>query len=126
MLPASTYSRSIDREWRSLYDLIWRPEFFPRWASGLSKAGLRQDGDGWLAEGTEGPIRIRFTPHNDYGVMDHVVETGDGNEVHVPMRVVRNGHGAEVLLTLYRQRSEERRVGKECVSTCRSRWSPYN
>src|SRR3546814_11826807 len=23
------------------------------------------------------------------------------------------------------RRSEERRVGKECVSTCRSRWSPY-
>src|SRR3546814_19198198 len=23
------------------------------------------------------------------------------------------------------ERSEERRVGKECVSTCRSRWSPY-
>src|SRR3546814_12030585 len=25
-----------------------------------------------------------------------------------------------------RNRSEERRVGKECVSTCRSRWSPYH
>src|SRR3546814_13989376 len=25
-----------------------------------------------------------------------------------------------------RRRSEERRVGKECVSTCRSRWSPYH
>src|SRR3546814_2084586 len=25
-----------------------------------------------------------------------------------------------------RTRSEERRVGKECVSTCRSRWSPYH
>src|SRR3546814_3270764 len=25
-----------------------------------------------------------------------------------------------------RKRSEERRVGKECVSTCRSRWSPYH
>src|SRR3546814_15033144 len=25
-----------------------------------------------------------------------------------------------------RGRSEERRVGKECVSTCRSRWSPYH
>src|SRR3546814_8611477 len=24
------------------------------------------------------------------------------------------------------RRSEERRVGKECVSTCRSRWSPYH
>src|SRR3546814_19756189 len=30
--------------------------------------------------------------------------------------------GANVLLL----RSEERRVGKECVSTCRSRWSPYH
>src|SRR3546814_11941372 len=32
-------------------------------------------------------------------------------------------------ITRYKQnpeRSEERRVGKECVSTCRSRWSPYN
>src|SRR3546814_12794512 len=26
----------------------------------------------------------------------------------------------------YRSRSEERRVGKECVSTCRSRWSTYH
>src|SRR3546814_13759294 len=26
----------------------------------------------------------------------------------------------------HRNRSEERRVGKECVSTCRSRWSPYH
>src|SRR3546814_20487900 len=24
------------------------------------------------------------------------------------------------------ERSDERRVGKECVSTCRSRWAPYN
>src|SRR3546814_11070486 len=28
-------------------------------------------------------------------------------------------------LELLRDRSEERRVGKECVSTCRSRWAPY-
>ena len=30
-------------------------------------------------------------------------------------------HGKTTLV-----RSEERRVGKECVSTCRSRWSPYH
>src|SRR3546814_7275694 len=30
------------------------------------------------------------------------------------------------LLPRRRRRSEERRVGKECVSTCRSRWSPYH
>src|SRR3546814_4080071 len=32
----------------------------------------------------------------------------------------------EILIPEGRLRSEERRVGKECVSTCRSRWSPYH
>ena len=36
-----------------------------------------------------------------------------------PMPVIK--HGAEPL-----KRSEERRVGKECTSWCRSRWSPYH
>src|SRR3546814_1109782 len=43
-------------------------------------------------------------------------------------------HGPVILYTLTQacipprtaNRSEERRVGKECVSTCRSRWSPYH
>src|SRR3546814_3297904 len=34
--------------------------------------------------------------------------------------------GAMMLGFLGLIRSEERRVGKECVSTCRSRWSPYH
>src|SRR3546814_2355194 len=34
--------------------------------------------------------------------------------------------GVAFLTFGYKLRSEERRVGKECVSTCRSRWSPYN
>src|SRR3546814_19200309 len=40
-------------------------------------------------------------------------------------------HQAEAAPSVYADtamwfRSEERRVGKECVSTCRSRWSPYH
>src|SRR3546814_8373062 len=34
--------------------------------------------------------------------------------------------GSSASRGLHRSRSEERRVGKECVSTCRSRWSPYH
>src|SRR3546814_12545154 len=30
------------------------------------------------------------------------------------------------LTVAHENRSEERRVGKECVSTCRSRWAPYH
>src|SRR3546814_15566115 len=33
---------------------------------------------------------------------------------------------AEAIGAFSYDRSEERRVGKECVSTCRSRWSPYH
>src|SRR3546814_18233087 len=32
----------------------------------------------------------------------------------------------DALVSMAVERSEERRVGKECVSTCRSRWSPYH
>src|SRR3546814_15952368 len=56
-----------------------------------------------------------------------VVETQRGN--------VRRAAGSEQkrigqwmisVAELHGYRSEERRVGKECVSTCRSRWSPYH
>src|SRR3546814_16961074 len=35
-------------------------------------------------------------------------------------------HGWSSEIRRSERRSEERRVGKECVSTCRSRWSPYH
>src|SRR3546814_2686078 len=35
-------------------------------------------------------------------------------------------HQRFLALVAEQARSEERRVGKECVSTCRSRWSPYH
>src|SRR3546814_2926395 len=35
-------------------------------------------------------------------------------------------YGISTPATVNVNRSEERRVGKECVSTCRSRWSPYH
>src|SRR3546814_12713129 len=42
-------------------------------------------------------------------------------------RALRARHpGRQLVGITWRSRSEERRVGKECVSTCRSRWSPYH
>ncbi|MCO6419491.1 polyketide cyclase [Siccirubricoccus sp. KC 17139] len=103
MLEARWVSISVERPWRELYDAIWRPDFFPRWASGLSASAMERDGAWWKARGPEGPIRIRFTDHNPYGVMDHEVDPGSGPAIHVPMRVIPNGAGAEVVLTLFRQ-----------------------
>ena len=103
MLEAKTIGISIDRNWRELYELIWRPEDFPKWASGLSNSSLQSHGDEWTAEGPDGPIKITFTAHNELGVMDHWVDVGGGRIVYVPLRIVENENGAEVLLTLFRQ-----------------------
>lgn len=103
MLEARTVSISIERPWRDLYEAVWLPECFQKWASGLSGSSLEKDGEAWKAEGPEGPVRIRFTDHNAFGVVGHHVHAGSGSEIHVPMRGVPNGDGAEVLLTLFRQ-----------------------
>src|SRR3546814_13553610 len=44
-----------------------------------------------------------------------------GNEIGI-----RQQHARRILMGPENARSEKRRVGKECVSTCKSRWSPYN
>src|SRR3546814_1252646 len=53
---------------------------------------------------------------------DTVLRDDEGGE----FGEIRNLNGCRVFATVQLLRSEERRVGKECVSTCRSRWSPYH
>src|SRR3546814_5977670 len=58
--------------------------------------------------------------HQPAGELRHPLHlVGDGAQLFVEDDLVQ-------LAGEIRQRSEERRVGKECVSTCRSRWSPYH
>src|SRR3546814_19874675 len=52
-------------------------------------------------------------------VYDHLTATGSGIDVDVYAMRSALAQGSDTA------RSEERRVGKECVSTCSSRWSPY-
>src|SRR3546814_8754467 len=45
---------------------------------------------------------------------------------HLLAQVIQRTEQAKRRIRRLPCRSEERRVGKECVSTCRSRWSPYH
>ena len=50
-----------------------------------------------------GTHSIAFTPRNGFGVLDHQVTLENGAKIEVPMRVIANGEGGEVLFTLFRQ-----------------------
>lgn len=103
MLSSHTLSLAIPRNWVDLYETIWKPEFFPKWASGLSQTALEPDGNRWKGTGPQGPVKIRFTEHNPYCIMDHYVDNGYSKEIFVPMRIVANGTGSQLLLTVFRQ-----------------------
>lgn len=95
--------RTINRNWRAVYDFAGRPENMPLWASGLA-SGLTRAGNDWIADGGPiGDVRVRFAPRNDFGVMDHTVTLPSGPVVENALRVVPNGDGAEVMFTLLRQ-----------------------
>src|SRR3546814_4112788 len=44
----------------------------------------------------------------------------------IELKLLQHQFDTTFVYITHDQRSEERRVGKECVSTCRSRWSPYH
>jgi hypothetical protein len=98
---AHNISISIERDFHEVYEFTSQPEKFPRWATGLATS-IEREGDQWLTPSPDGPVRVRFTPRNELGVLDHHVTLPGGTEVYVPMRVVANGSGREVIFTLFR------------------------
>ncbi len=97
-----TLTVAIERDAAAVYAFVSQPENLPRWAAGLG-SGVTRSGDGWLVDTPAGRLRLRFAPPNAHGVLDHAVTLPDGSVVDVPMRVVPNASGAEVLFTLFRQ-----------------------
>ncbi len=93
---------SIEREPEAVYAFTSNPENLPQWALGLGQ-GVKRAGEHWEVKTGQGTVGLRFTPHNEYGVLDHTVVLSDGTEVYVPMRVIPNEGGSEVMLILFRQ-----------------------
>src|SRR3546814_13602709 len=86
-------------------------------------------------------VRKRGEHHLDFGRLEHAavfvvvailhLDVGLGEEAEdlgeqVALVIGQLLRPITAILAQRHFRSEERRVGKECVSTCRSRWSPYS
>jgi hypothetical protein len=101
MFASRTLSVSIGRHPGKVYEFVANPGNLPKWAKGLGNS-IRNQGAEWIVDTPQGPMKVRFAEKNNFGVLDHYVTTASGIEVYVPMRVLSNGTGSEVIFTLFR------------------------
>lgn len=92
---------AIDCPFETAYAFAHVPGNFPEWAAGMSSS-LHRDGEEWRADTPVGEARIRFTPPNDFGVLDHWVMLPGKPVIHIPLRLIENGTGTQAVFTLYR------------------------
>ncbi len=101
-MKSQTLSVSIARDPGKVYDFASDLRNLPKWA-GAFCLSIENKGGEWIAQTPQGPVSIRIAGKNSLGILDHYVIPAPGVEIYVPMRVVANGSGSEVLFTLFRR-----------------------
>ncbi|MBB6733218.1 SRPBCC family protein [Cohnella zeiphila] len=100
LMKARTLTVSIACPPEAVYDYVADLRNFPVWVTSFCRS-IREERGEWILETPEGPMKIRFAERNAYGVLDHIVTSTEGTEARVPMRVVPNGTGSEILITSF-------------------------
>lgn len=102
LLMSKTITISIARDPKAVYDFISNPENFPKWAKTFCLSISRKERK-WVIETKQGPMELKITEKNEFRIVDHSVRPEKGHEIYVPMRVVANGTGSEVIFTVFQQ-----------------------
>ena len=97
-----TITVRIDRPFDNVYEFLLYPANWNQWAFGLGR-NIRRSKDGWIADSDGGVAAVQFTARNSFGIVDHTVIRPSGQRVYVPMRLIANGSGCELLFTLFRE-----------------------
>ena len=109
-------------------DLLWEPhtrEFYPHgYRTRVCVAGMGDVLEGASRPGHfEGVTTVVLKLLNVVGPGTLWLGQKDAQQAHLLERMVAD---LDLPVRVRRGRSEERRVGKECMVQCRSRWSPYH
>lgn len=100
MMKSKTMNTFIKTDPKTVYDFVSNLENLPRWASSTFPSIKEMNGE-WVIETPHGQNKVMVAERNDFGILDHHVRLTSGVEVYVPMRVVKNGNGSEVMLTVF-------------------------
>jgi hypothetical protein len=94
----------IARPYAQVYEFLADPLNFARWASVPGSDVEPLGGHDWLVEVPRGQMVIRFSPRNNYGVLDYQTfpQGQDGGPV-TPVRLYPNDDGAELVFTWFQR-----------------------
>jgi hypothetical protein len=95
-------SEHINRPAAEVYAFASEPANLARWAPGLGTS-VHQAGGQWFVDTPAERVRLDFAPRNDLGVLDHYLTFGSGEVLYVPMRVIADDSGSEVVFTVRRR-----------------------
>jgi hypothetical protein len=99
-MKSKTMSTSIKSDPKTVYDFVSNLENLPKWASSTFPSIKEVNGE-WVVDTPNGRNKVIITEKNNFGILDHHVKLTSSVEVYVPMRVVKNGDGSEVMLTVF-------------------------
>jgi len=85
-----------------VYAYTSNPANLSQWAPGLGSSVAEVDGK-WFVDTPAGRVRFAFAPRNDLGVLDHYLTLESGEVIDVPMRVIADESGSEVVFTVRRR-----------------------
>jgi hypothetical protein len=99
-MKSKTMNTFIKTDPKAVYDFVSNLENLPRWASSTFPSIKEENGE-WVVDTPHGQNKVMLAERNNFGILDHHVRLTSGVEVYVPMRVVKNSNGSEVMLTVF-------------------------
>ncbi|CDP52885.1 SRPBCC family protein [Paradevosia shaoguanensis] len=106
MLKSRTITISINRPVADVYAYLSDPSNMPNWTTALGERFERVEGNVWHAavpDDPRGPVTVRFSPRNDWGVLDYEVSRSGEEPLMVPLRVFANQEGCDLAFTFFQR-----------------------
>ncbi|SEQ14892.1 hypothetical protein SAMN05428969_2195 [Devosia sp. YR412] len=103
MRRSQTISVSIDRPFDEVHDYLARPLNYQYWAAVEPGTFKPLENGDWAGMTPNGLRHFRFTAPNNFGVLDHAIFEPGSPLVYMPMRVMPNEAGSELIFTFFRR-----------------------
>lgn len=116
MMNSRTINISISSEPQVVYDFVSNLENLPRWAPETFPS-IKEMNEEWVVETQQEKIKVVLAERNNFGILDHYVKLTSGVEIYIPMRVVKNADGSEVMLTVFQTPEMTDEVSTKDVGT---------